>query len=134
MYKGFPQQNGQVYYDAKKGQYYTINGSSALSAFPSLNNAGGTRVYIGNPIQQQQLVSPVNDLIAKAAAAQANAPTLASLFPSMGQGLLGGFNVMPSAYTGQWGAGRFLAPNVSQFGNTAQPMSGFAPNVTANTK
>lgn len=71
-------------------------------------------------------VSPLNDLLAKAAAAKANAPSLASLFPSMGQGMLNA----PVNYSGQFGAGRFLAPNASQFGNPSQPMGGFAPNVT----
>jgi len=67
--------------------------------------------------------SPINNLLAKAAAAQVNVPTLQSLFPSMGmQGILGTPMQSPMAnqtpmynqfsFTSpSYGAGRFLGGN-----------------------
>ena len=119
---------GQVFFNPQMGQYYTQTPAGIGYA----NGGVGyqyTKKYIGNLLQQtQQNTSPINELIAKAAAAQANAPTMQSLFPTMTPSML---NV--GSY-GNYGAGRFLAPNASQFGNPAQSMSGFAPNVIANTK
>lgn len=115
----------QVFYDPQTNQYYT-NGAGSFGN--GVNGLGFyyAKNYIGNPTQQQT-VSPINDLLAKAAAAKPNAPTLAQLFPTMGgmynnaNGLLGGFTG-----AGQYGAGRFLGNNV--MGNPS--LTSTAMNVT----
>jgi len=116
---------GQVYYD--NGGYYTQRPLSMA------NPVNYSRTYLDRPATQSNGLSPMaSALIQQAMASTANAPSLASLFPSLGQGLNMG-NPEMGNYTGQWGAGRFLAPNASQFGGQTGIMGGFAPNANTTT-
>ncbi len=113
-----------VYSDG--GRQYTTNGFNPYE-----------RNYLtpAQPTQSVAQQSPINNLLAQAMAAKANAPSMASLFPSMGAmsfgnpslsmgGLLGQQNQFGSSSfgqatpfsQGQFGAGRFLSGNT--MGNT----------------
>jgi hypothetical protein len=123
---------GQVYFDPATGQYYTLGSG----VFGSLNYNRNQRSYIGSPINQNKPSQTVTDMLARAnaAAQNVNTPTLASLFPSMSFGqsqtpMMGGGQLAG----GQFGAGRFLGQNASQFGNPAMPMGGFAGNTNNTT-
>lgn len=108
--------------NTKQPFYWDYNQPTAVNY--ARMNGSLSPLYTMKLNQQPQQTSPIDDIIAKAMAAQANAPTLQSLFPAMTPSMLNTGSV------GQWGAGRFLAPNANQFGNPAQPMSGFAPNAS----
>lgn len=125
MGMGMAQNQNQVYFDPATGQYYTGYGYN--------NGFFSGRNYINDEMtrNQNKPSQTVTDAIARAnaAAQNVNTPTLQSLFPGM---------AMPSQFTspmanltGQFGAGRFLGQNASQFSNPS--MMGFAPNTTNTT-
>jgi hypothetical protein len=80
-------------------------------------------------IQPQAKQSPINDLLAKAMAAQPNAPTLAQLFPnlnmpSMYQSPMNNYSgILGNPMAGQYGAGRFLGGNSMSSGMTSNAMN-----------
>ena len=116
------QDPNQVYYDADKGQYYTVNNSNSNPSFIGdssnsiFNRIGGAneRNYIGNPTVTQN--TQANDMIARARAAVQNwtpPQTSSQMFPSlsignyqtsMGQTAPQAPQLMGMGY----GAGRFL--------------------------
>lgn len=121
-----------VYSD--NGRQYTTNGFNPYE-----------RNYL-TPVQPTQSVaqqSPINNLLAQAMGAKANAPSIASLFPSMGAmsfgnpslsmgGLLGQQNQFGLSSFGQaspfgqgsFGAGRFLGGNaMANYGSTSNAMN-----------
>lgn len=83
--------------------------------------------------QEQPMQSPINDLLARAMASQANPVSIAQLFPSMSNpsmsnpmtnysGLLS--NPMGNPMQGQYGAGRFLGGNaMTNYGSTSNAMN-----------
>jgi hypothetical protein len=118
--------NPNTVYQDDRGQY-TTNGFNPYE-----------RNYFNLQQQQQQAPqtpSPLNDLLAKAMAARANAPTINQLFSSMGnQGILGstvapnGAYQMPFNFGSQlanpsYGAGRFLGGNSMSSGMTSNAMN-----------
>jgi hypothetical protein len=118
----------------------SANWNMGMERFPGYNQYGimTTKPQRPNLAMQnrEQPSQTVLDMIARAnaAAQNVNTPTLASLFPSMSFGqsqtpMMGGGQLAG----GQFGAGRFLGQNASQFGNPAMPMGGFAPNTNNTT-
>lgn len=112
------------------------SGSQVYSPNPIVRMLTGNQQAMGlikNKSQLQQTPSPINDLLAKAMASQANPVSIAQLFPSMSNpsisnpmtnysGLLG--NPMGNQMQGQYGAGRFLGGNVmTNYGSTSNAMN-----------
>jgi len=122
MGMGNAQQQNQVYFD--NGGYYTQTPLSMA------NPVSARKTYIDalNKVTTTQQVSPLNDLLAKAMAAKANAPTLQSLFPNMGNQSMMNYQApmqapMVNPMAGQYGAGRFLGNNSMSSGMTSNAMN-----------
>ena len=97
-------QPDQVFFDPQTNQYYT-QGQGAFGN--GINGLGMyyTKNYIADPFQNKQ-VSPINELLAKAQAAQASAPTMSQLFGgALGGGIMSGSQPFGNP---SYGAGRFL--------------------------
>lgn len=119
MGSGFRQNEGQVYFDPDKGQYYYASYTDPRTGLGSFNQRN---VYIGDPFNQQKTPSSnISNLVQQAMSAQANPISMAQLFPYMNYGAtnnmganMGGMGgLLGLTGTGSSGAGRFLSAPTS---------------------
>jgi hypothetical protein len=102
--------NSQVYYDAQKGQYYTMSGGASTIYAPHTATRNYLDGGIGGATPGNQ--SMIGQRMAQRQPFQYNAPNAQSMFPGMGMPMQGTMPTQsqgnPMLGGGNFGAGRFL--------------------------